>query len=115
MGYLVGIAPFFAEPERSDLIADAFRAAASIRNPISSYALYRRFSALAEALPLAMSLGPDRLLNVFVEVLRVLEFHPREEFLYDLAAIAPMIAQIGGSKAGQQLADDISLVTSWWP
>jgi hypothetical protein len=113
--YLVGVAPFFPEPEKSDLIADALRAAAAVRNATFTRSNYSRFYEIADAVPLALSLAQNRLLLLFLEILHLIESHRREEFLYDLAGIAPIVVQLGGAEAGRRLAEDISLVAGWWP
>jgi hypothetical protein len=62
-----------------------------------------------------LALPPAEVLPLWVETLRLCATRSRRDLLADLAALAPVIAALGGPEAIEETCRAIEDVGRWWP
>ncbi len=106
---LAAVAPHLEPAEQDQVLGEALSAARDIQDE------KRRSEAMAALAPRLAKLPRAELYRLWIETILVSATRKRESLLWDLGALLPMIAALGGSEAMADTVRAIQDVGRWWP
>ena len=114
---LTGVAKHLPEPHRERALSDALEAACRVVNPLKMMGDRHDYRAqlLAELAGQLAQLPPPTLYELWRNAARVLSNNKREELLYDVGAMAPVLDRLGQGQVIEDVWGAVAAVTRWWP